>query len=69
MQHQITGQEQQHTPSWTGRGKVAHEYHCDCLWLSADLQPAPPSGGLGIMADWIDTGQSDHVPVWTGLPL
>ena len=61
------GQEQQHTLRWIGPGKVAREYHCDYLWLSDDLQPALLGGGVGSMADWIDTGLSDHVPVWADL--
>lgn len=36
-------------------------------WLSADLQPELLGGGVGTMADWIDTGLSDHVPVWADL--
>jgi hypothetical protein len=71
VHHQITGQahgqEQQHTLRWIGPGKVAREYHCDYLWLSADLQPGLLGGGVGSMADWIDTGLSDHVPVWADL--
>jgi hypothetical protein len=69
--HQVSGhghgQEQDHTLRWIGPGRTPYEYHCDYLWLSTDLQPILAGGGVAPMTDWVDTGLSDHVPVWTDL--
>lgn len=71
VHHQVTGQdhgqEQAHTLRWIGPGRTPYEYHCDYLWLSTDLQPTLTAGGVASMADWVDNGLSDHVPVWSDL--
>ena len=73
VHHQVTGkdhgQEQSTRCAGSGRAGPRYEYHCDYLWLSADLQPALRGGGVGTMGDWIDTGLSDHVPVGLDLAM
>lgn len=73
VHHYLTGtahgSEIQQTLRWIAPGKVAQHYHCDYLWLSPDLQTKLRGGGIGTMADWVQSGLSDHVPVWADLAI
>ena len=73
VHHHLTstehGAETSHTLRWIAPGRIPRYYHCDYLWLSPDLQPSLRGGGIGTMGDWVESGLSDHVPVWADLSL
>lgn len=67
VHHHLTGEEHgaESTFSlrWIGRGSVPSYFHCDYMWISGDLGPRLANGGVGSMADWVESGLSDHAPV------
>jgi hypothetical protein len=73
VHHHLTGTahgaETSHTLRWIAAGRVAQYYHCDYLWLSPDLQPRLRGGGVGTVGDWVESGLSDHAPVWVDLTI
>jgi hypothetical protein len=73
VHHHLTGTahsaETQHTLRWIAPGRVPLYVHCDYLWLGPDLQPRLRGGGIGTMTDWVESGLSDHVPVWADLAI
>jgi hypothetical protein len=66
---QTHGEEVEQTLRWIGPGKVPHYYHCDYIWISQDLQLLLSAGAVGGQADWVDSGLSDHAPVWADMAL
>lgn len=73
VHHDLTrtahGTEASHTLRWIAPGRVARYYHCDYLWLSPDLQTRLRGGGIGTVGDWVESGLSDHSPVWADLTI
>jgi hypothetical protein len=73
VHHHLTGTahgaEVSHTLRWIAPGRVAQYYHCDYLWLSPDLHTRLSGGGIGTVGDWVESGLSDHAPVWADLSL
>jgi endonuclease/exonuclease/phosphatase family metal-dependent hydrolase len=63
------GAETQHTLRWIAPGRIAQPYHCDYLWISPDLKTQLRGCGIGTMDHWVESGLSDHVPVWADLDL
>jgi len=57
------GVEQAKTLHWVGPGRVVHRYHCDFVFLSADLLSRLTAVEVGSMEEWVDSGRSDHCPV------
>lgn len=57
------GLEQHKTLHWVGPGRVIHRYHCDFVFLSADLLSRLTAVEVGSMAEWVDSKRSDHCPV------
>jgi hypothetical protein len=73
VHHYLTGTahgaEAVHTLRWIAPGRVTRYYHCDYLWLSPDLQTRLRGGGIGTVGDWVESGLSDHAPVWADLAI
>jgi hypothetical protein len=73
VHHHLTGTahgtEASHTLRWIAPGRIAQYYHCDYLWLSPDLQTRLRGGGIGTVGDWVESGLSDHSPVWADLTI
>ncbi|MGE0025599.1 MAG: hypothetical protein AB7O78_02625 [Thermoleophilia bacterium] len=57
------GEETAMTLRWVGRGSLEHWYHCDFVFLSAELARGVIDVAVGDPADWIGPGRSDHCPV------
>ena len=57
------GAETEMTLRWFGRGGAPSFFHCDYVFLSHDLLPRLVSAEIGTMADWVESGLSDHTPV------
>lgn len=57
------GAEESATMRWIGPGRVAHVFHIDFVFLSADLLSRLTAVEVGSMADWVESGHSDHCPV------
>lgn len=51
------------TLRWTGRGGRHVHYHCDHVLVSAALTPRVRAAEVGTLADWVESGFSDHCPV------
>lgn len=57
------GAEEQTTLRWVGPGRMTFRYHCDFVFLSADLLARLVAVDIGSTEDWVDSGRSDHCPV------
>ncbi len=57
------GEEAHPTLRWTAPGGARRTYHCDLVLLSAALTPFLVDVAVGSIADWVESGLSDHCPV------
>ncbi len=57
------------TLRWIGPGGKPYHYHCDYIVVSSALVPQVRAAEVGSMADWIDSGLSDHCPVVVDLDI
>lgn len=51
------------TLRWIGRGSRHFHYHCDHVFVSAALAGGVRAAEVGALADWVESGHSDHCPV------
>ena len=63
------GEEEAMTLRWIGPGYKQHEFHCDFVFLSADLQQRIVGVEIGDMPSWVESKRSDHCPVVVELDL
>lgn len=57
------GAEDAMTLRWVGPLRRVYEYHCDFLFLPGRMLERLRRVEVGSMADWIESGLSDHCPV------
>jgi hypothetical protein len=57
------GSEPEMTLRWIGPGRVQHTYHCDFVFLSSPALERLRAVEVGTMAEWVESGLSDHAPV------
>lgn len=65
----VPAHEEPPTLRWVGRGGVVQHYHCDFVFVSNSLAGGVRSAEVGSLADWVETGLSDHCPVVADLEL
>lgn len=57
------GAELDMTLRWIGPGSTPYQFHCDFIFLTADLQEQVRAVEVGGMPVWVDSKRSDHCPV------
>jgi len=57
------GAETAMTLQWVARGGVRRGYHCDYIMLPEELRSRVTAVTVGSVAEWVDSGLSDHCPV------
>jgi hypothetical protein len=51
------------TLRWIGPGRTAYQYHCDYVIVSKRLAAGVRGVEVGSLAEWVESGLSDHCPV------
>ena len=59
------GGETEMTLRWFGPGSHEYTYHCDFVFLSDAITRRLEGVTVGTMAEWVESGLSDHAPVVT----
>jgi exodeoxyribonuclease-3 len=57
------------TLRWIGPGRKQYHFHCDHIFVSAALVSSVRSAEIGTLAEWVESGLSDHCPVVAELDL
>jgi hypothetical protein len=55
------------TLRWIGPGLKPYLYRCDFVFVSASLATGVRGAEIGTLAEWVESGLSDHCPVVTEL--
>ncbi len=63
------GEETEMTLRWFGPGSRERTYHCDLVFLSDAFTHLLEDVTVGAMAEWVESGLSDHTPVVTNIGL